>query len=99
MEVMYKFITMKSFINGAPHESDFEIKTGTFSLSIESGSNNVVVKSLYLSMDPFQINRMKSFSSIQNTSSLAVGIVPGELSHSSFCLVWVFFFCSHYSEY
>ncbi|KAG5564488.1 hypothetical protein RHGRI_000612 [Rhododendron griersonianum] len=78
MEVMNKFITTKCHINGAPHESDFEIKTGTFSISIDSGSNNVVVKCLYLSMDPFQINRMKSYNSIQNTSSLAVGIVPGE---------------------
>ncbi|XP_058223899.1 2-alkenal reductase (NADP(+)-dependent)-like isoform X1 [Rhododendron vialii] len=84
MEVMNKFITIKSHINGAPHESDFEIKTGTFSLSIESGSNNVVVKSLYLSMDPFQINRMKSYSSIQNTSSFAVDIVPGEAIDASF---------------
>lgn len=81
MEVMNKFITIKSHINGAPHESDFEIKTATFSLSVESRSNDVVVKSLYLSIDPYQINRMKSYSSSQNTISAADGIVPGEVSH------------------
>ncbi|KAI8570780.1 hypothetical protein RHMOL_Rhmol01G0063500 [Rhododendron molle] len=84
MEVTNKFITTKCHINGAPHESDFEIKTATFSLSIESGSNDVVVKSLYLSMDPFHINRTKSYSSIQNTSSVVVGIVPGEAIDASF---------------
>ncbi|KAI8570778.1 hypothetical protein RHMOL_Rhmol01G0063400 [Rhododendron molle] len=78
MEVLNKYITIKAHINGAPHESDFELKTVTFPISVESGSNDVVVKSLYLSIDPYQINRMKSYSSSQNTISFAVGIVPGE---------------------
>ncbi|KAG5564483.1 hypothetical protein RHGRI_000610 [Rhododendron griersonianum] len=78
MEVMNKYITIKAHINGAPHESDFELKTETFPISVESGSNDVVVRSLYLSIDPYQINRMKSHNSLQNTSSFAVGIVPGE---------------------
>ncbi|KAH7850523.1 hypothetical protein Vadar_034315 [Vaccinium darrowii] len=83
MEVINKYVTIKCHINGAPNESDFEIKTETFSLSVESGSNNVVVKSLYLSIDPYQINRMKSYSSSQNTISQAVGIVPGEAIDAS----------------
>lgn len=87
MEVINKYVTIKCHINGAPNESDFEIKTETFSLSVESGSNNVVVKSLYLSIDPYQINRMKSYSSSQNTITQAVGIVPGEVSHSPVRLV------------
>lgn len=80
MEVTNKYITIKAHINGAPHESDFELKTETLPISVEPGSNDVVVKSLYLSIDPYQINRMKSSSPSQNTSSFAVAIVPGEVS-------------------
>ncbi|XP_057485254.1 NADPH-dependent oxidoreductase 2-alkenal reductase-like [Actinidia eriantha] len=78
MEVLNKYIATRTHIDGAPQESDFELKTEKFLLSVEAGSNDVVVKTLYLSIDPYQINRMKSFSSSQKASSFAVGITPGE---------------------
>ncbi|KAK9268573.1 hypothetical protein L1049_000327 [Liquidambar formosana] len=78
MEVTNKYITINTHIEGAPQESDFELKAAALSLSVEPGSNDVIVKNLYLSIDPYQINRMKSFSSSQKTSDFAVGIIPGQ---------------------
>ncbi|XAR57355.1 2-alkenal reductase [Bertholletia excelsa] len=78
MEVVNKYITIKTNIEGAAEESDFEMKTESVSLSLQPGSNDVVVKTLYVSIDPYQINRMKSFSSSQKAISFAAGISPGE---------------------
>ncbi|KAA8528025.1 hypothetical protein F0562_035106 [Nyssa sinensis] len=78
MEVTNKYIAIRSHIDGAPQESDFELKTEALSVSIEPGCNDVVVKTLYVSIDPYQINRMKKFSSSQKTSTFAVAINPGQ---------------------
>ncbi|GFY99756.1 hypothetical protein Acr_13g0011560 [Actinidia rufa] len=77
MEVLNEYIAIRTPIDGAPQESDFELNTEKFLLSVEPGSNDVVVKTLCVSIDPYQINRMKSYSSSQKASILAVGIVPG----------------------
>ncbi|CAH2041079.1 unnamed protein product [Thlaspi arvense] len=63
---------------GSPEESAFEMKTEYVSLSLLPGSNDVVVKTLYVSIDPYQINRMKSFSSSQKAIGFAARISPGE---------------------
>ncbi|XP_052200526.1 NADPH-dependent oxidoreductase 2-alkenal reductase-like [Diospyros lotus] len=73
-----RYIAIKTHINGAPKESDFDFKTETISLSVEPGSNDVIVKTLYLSIDPYQINRMKTSSSSQKASVFAAAITPGE---------------------
>lgn len=76
MEVTNKFVTLKGHIDGAPQESDFELKSEALVLS---GSKDVVVKNIYVSIDPYQLNRMKSFSSSQTSgSSYAVGIAIGQ---------------------
>ncbi|KAL5547877.1 hypothetical protein UlMin_003108 [Ulmus minor] len=78
MEVTNRYITTKAHIDGKPEESDFEIKSETLVLSVQPGSNDVVVKNFYVSIDPYQLNRLKSFSSSQKASSFAVAIAPGE---------------------
>ncbi|TKY73186.1 2-alkenal reductase (NADP(+)-dependent) [Spatholobus suberectus] len=78
MEVKNKYIVIKHHIEDAPKESNFEIKIGAFALSVEPGSDDVIVKNLYISIDPYQINRMKSYSSSHSTISFAVPITPGE---------------------
>ncbi|KAK0593016.1 hypothetical protein LWI29_029254 [Acer saccharum] len=45
---------------------------------VEPGTNVVIVKNLYVSIDPYQVNRMKSFSSSQSATKNAVGVNPGE---------------------
>ncbi|XP_057797930.1 2-alkenal reductase (NADP(+)-dependent)-like [Salvia miltiorrhiza] len=77
-EVNNKFVTVKGHINGAPSESDFEIKSEMISLSIDGGSEvEVIVKNVYVSVDPYQLNRMKKQSSSQAAISFATGITPG----------------------
>ncbi|CAI9780409.1 unnamed protein product [Fraxinus pennsylvanica] len=78
MEVMNRFIAIKASIDGFPQESDFEIKTETLSLSIGVGTNQVLVKNLYVSIDPYQLNRMKSHSSSQSAIYFSAAIIPGE---------------------
>ncbi|XP_062097944.1 2-alkenal reductase (NADP(+)-dependent)-like [Humulus lupulus] len=79
MEVINRYVTTKSHINGTPKESDFEIKSSTLVVSAEPGSNDVVLKNLYVSIDPYQINRFKSYSSSQKSISDAMAIAPGEV--------------------
>ncbi|KAK7849407.1 2-alkenal reductase (nadp(+)-dependent) [Quercus suber] len=79
MEVTNRYITTKTHIDGAPKESHFGLKTEALALSVEPESNVIIVKNLYVSIDPYQINRMKSQSSSQKSISFAVGIAPGEV--------------------
>ncbi|XP_031252635.1 2-alkenal reductase (NADP(+)-dependent)-like isoform X1 [Pistacia vera] len=78
MEVNNRYITIKTHIEGAPKESDFELKNAALALSIEAGSNDVIVKTLYVSIDPYQINRMKSYSSSRKATVAAAPINHGE---------------------
>nr|XP_016433309.1 PREDICTED: 2-alkenal reductase (NADP(+)-dependent)-like [Nicotiana tabacum] len=78
MEVKNNYVAIKSNINGAPEESDFEIKVENLSLMVEPESKEVIVKNLFLSIDPYQINRMKSQSSSQAAISFAAAITPGD---------------------
>ncbi|XAR66901.1 2-alkenal reductase [Bertholletia excelsa] len=78
MEVANRYITIKAHIEGAPEESDFETKTESVALSLQPGSNDIVVKTLYVSIDPYQINRMKSFNSSHKAITSTSGIIsPG----------------------
>lgn len=80
MEVENKFITIKGYISGNPSETDLEVTSATLSLMIEEGSKDIIVKNLYLSIDPYQINRMKKYSSSHLTVDFAAKLVPGQVS-------------------
>nr|XP_043630924.1 2-alkenal reductase (NADP(+)-dependent)-like [Erigeron canadensis] len=76
MEVTNKYIAIKAQIEGAPEESDFEVKTEHLFLSVKPGSNDIIIKNLYISIDPYQLNRMKTVSV---SRSYTVGLTPGEV--------------------
>ncbi|KAL5098562.1 hypothetical protein RYX36_002889 [Vicia faba] len=79
MEVSNKYVVIKDNFYGAPEQCHFEIKIEEgFVLSIEEGSNDIIVKNLYISVDPCQINRMKTFSPSQNFVTTAAQIIPGQ---------------------
>ncbi|KAG9459649.1 hypothetical protein H6P81_004157 [Aristolochia fimbriata] len=78
MEVESKFVTIKAHIVGQPSESDFEVREHLVPLSVSPGSNDVVVKNLYLSVDPYQINRVKEHSASQSAISFAFRLAPGD---------------------
>nr|XP_009408976.1 PREDICTED: 2-alkenal reductase (NADP(+)-dependent)-like [Musa acuminata subsp. malaccensis] len=76
MELENKHIIIKHAIDGLPTESDFELRSAPLVLSVAQGSKEVVVKNLFLSIDPYQLNRMKTYSSTQKTSAAATRIQP-----------------------
>ncbi|KAL5728096.1 hypothetical protein ACHQM5_001218 [Ranunculus cassubicifolius] len=80
MEVNNQYVTIKNHINGFPKESDFELKTVTIPLSIEAGSNDVIVKNIYVSIDPYQLGRMKESSPSQDirVTVSALRLSPGQ---------------------
>ncbi|XP_028788169.1 2-alkenal reductase (NADP(+)-dependent)-like [Neltuma alba] len=78
MEVSNKVAVIKNHIEDTPKESHFELKTENLSLSLVPGSDDVIVKNLYISIDPYQINRMKSHSSSQKAIYFAAPITPNQ---------------------
>ena len=82
MEVTNRYVVIKHYIDRAPLESDFELRTEALSLWIEPGKYDVIVKNLYLSVDPYQLNRMKSPGCFQQDMNFAGAICPGQVSCS-----------------
>ncbi|XP_074558973.1 2-alkenal reductase (NADP(+)-dependent)-like isoform X2 [Curcuma longa] len=76
MEVENKYVSLKHHIHGHPSESDFELATAP--LQSAPGSNEVIVKNLFLSIDPYQLNRMKLYSSSHTAIPAASKIEPGQ---------------------
>lgn len=72
------YVVIKHFVDGAPEESDFELKFEKLSPSMESGKKEVLVKNLYVSIDPYQLNRMKSYSSSQQAINFSSPVIPGQ---------------------
>ncbi|CAA7396613.1 unnamed protein product [Spirodela intermedia] len=57
--VRNKKVVLRHYVSGFPKESDFEVvTTETVRLMVPEGSGAVLVKSLYLSCDPFMRSRM-----------------------------------------
>lgn len=76
MEVENRYVAVRHHVEGSPSESDFELITAATPVRWTPESGEVLVKNLYLSVDPYQLNRMKRHSA----SHLAVDvIVPGEV--------------------
>ncbi|PWA94752.1 hypothetical protein CTI12_AA055890 [Artemisia annua] len=79
-----KFVTIKTYIEDEPQECMFEIKTQTLHALLQPESNDVLVKCLYVSIDPIHITRMKVQSSSQSTSVVNISkIIPGNTINGS----------------
>lgn len=74
-ETSNRFVAIKDHVNGTPEESDFEIRTEKIYACPPMA---VIVKNLYVSVDPYQINRMKSCCTSQAAISFAAAISPGQ---------------------
>ncbi|KAJ6859721.1 hypothetical protein NC651_036115 [Populus alba x Populus x berolinensis] len=55
--VRNKKLMLKDYIKGSPKESDLHLTTESIELKVPQGSNAVLVKVLYLSIDPYQYIR------------------------------------------
>lgn len=79
MEVVNRYYTIREFLeDGAPPDSNFEQRSTLLSLAVKEGSTDVIVKNLYLSIDPYQINRMKKYSSSHDAAGFGARIILGE---------------------
>eukprot|EP01018_Ginkgo_biloba_P011399 Gb_28521 [translate_table: standard] len=58
-EVNNKQIIFKHYITGMPKESDMILKSTKLALQLKSGSQDILVKNLYLSIDPYLRGRMR----------------------------------------
>ena len=87
MEVINRYVTIKAHIDGEPQDSDFELKVAALRLRVEPGSDVVIVKNLHVSIDPYQLNRMKSYSSSHKAINFAVAICPGMVSHTPYLYI------------
>ncbi|CAN1216800.1 NADP-dependent alkenal double bond reductase P2 [Linum perenne] len=75
-EVSNRVVVVKTHVDDFPKETDFDIHSQLLSLSPAPGE--LVVKNLYVSIDPYQLNRMKTQSSSQDKSNFSQAIALGE---------------------
>ncbi|KAH0448464.1 hypothetical protein IEQ34_022264 [Dendrobium chrysotoxum] len=78
MNVANRYVTIKHPIEGKPLMSDFEVRTEQLTLEIQKGSKDVIVKNIFVSIDPYQLNRMKAESASQKASIFLSCISPGQ---------------------
>uniref|UniRef100_A0A1D1Z837 NADP-dependent alkenal double bond reductase P1 n=1 Tax=Anthurium amnicola TaxID=1678845 RepID=A0A1D1Z837_9ARAE len=77
--VSNRFVTIRGYVDGTPSESDFEIRSAPLALHpVDHGGDATIVKNLYLSVDPYQLNRMKKSSPSQTAAGFATRLVPGQ---------------------
>lgn len=76
-QVENKQVIFRGYIEGAPKETDMEIKISRIQLKAPKGSDSgaFLVKNLYLSCDPYMRGRMRS----SFTSSYIPPFVPGQV--------------------
>ncbi|KAJ0977780.1 hypothetical protein J5N97_013254 [Dioscorea zingiberensis] len=78
MEVENKYLAVKEYVHGQPSDSNFELKTAPLSFTLKEGSNQVIVKNFYVSIDPYQINRIKDYSSSQKAANFSSQLGLGQ---------------------
>ncbi|KAI9112788.1 hypothetical protein K1719_016291 [Acacia pycnantha] len=52
--VKNKQVVLKEYVSGLPKESNFQLVEGSIELKVPEGSNQILLKNLYLSCDPYQ---------------------------------------------
>ncbi|CAL0324370.1 unnamed protein product [Lupinus luteus] len=57
-QVRNKQVILSNYVTGFPTESDFNIVESTITLELPEGSNDVLIKNLYLSCDPYMRSLM-----------------------------------------
>jgi NADPH-dependent curcumin reductase CurA len=82
MEVENRYVTIRHHVEGSPSVDDFEVKSAAVRWTPESGE--VLVRNLYLSIDPYQLNRMKRQSASHHSVDV---ILPGEVSDYSLLII------------
>ncbi len=74
IELSNRQVILRDYFVGPVKDSNFEIRTTTLRLELQEGSQDVIVKNLYLSPDPYMRNRMKG-----NRNSYIPPFMPGKV--------------------
>ncbi|RDX74938.1 2-alkenal reductase (NADP(+)-dependent), partial [Mucuna pruriens] len=74
-QVSNKQVLLKDYVTGFPKESDLNIVESTITLKLPEGSNDVLLKNLYLSCDPYMRNLMNKPEGPPNPRSYIPGSV------------------------
>lgn len=82
-QVRNKQVILRDYVSGYPKESDMIIVESTITLKLPEGSNEVLLKNLYLSCDPYMRNLMKK----QEGPLSLFSYTPHSVSHA--LLLWV----------
>ncbi|XP_020209574.1 2-alkenal reductase (NADP(+)-dependent) [Cajanus cajan] len=67
-QVRNKQVVLRDYVTGSPKESDMNMVEGTIELKLPEGSNDVLLKNLYLSCDPymrFLMTKMETIDAFQ----------------------------------
>ena len=75
-EVRNKQVILRDYVSGFPKESDMNVVENTIQLKVPEGSNEVLLKNLYLSCDPYMRTLM---SKIEGPEGFAT-YTPGSVS-------------------
>ena len=81
-EVKNKQVVLKDYVTGFPKESDMDIVEGTITLKVPEGSNEVLLKNLYLSCDPYMRILMTKREGLEGHGTYTPGSVSHHLSLS-----------------
>ena len=90
-EVRNKQEILKNHVTGFPKESDMELVDSSIKLEIPEGSNEVLLKNLYLSCDPYMRLKMTKSDASGIFASYAPGVVSLRLqNYYFFFFLWYF---------
>ncbi|KAI4356163.1 hypothetical protein L6164_000206 [Bauhinia variegata] len=64
-EVRNKQVVLKDYVTGVAKESDMELVEGTITLKVPEGSNEILIKNLYLSVDPYMRTLMTNIELLE----------------------------------
>jgi hypothetical protein len=76
-QVRNKQVILKDYVSGFPKESDMIIVESTITLKLPQGSNELLLKNLYLSCDPY----MRIMMTKDTTSGIGA-LTPGSVCHA-----------------
>ena len=86
-EVRNKQVILRNYVTGFPQESDMELVQGSIILKVPEGSNELLLKNLYLSCDPYM--RLKMTKSDAPTSFVSYTPDSVNLSLSYLLLLYL----------
>ena len=74
-EVRNKQVILRDYVSGFPQESDMNVVEITIQLKVPEGSNEVLLKNLYLSCDPYMRSLMSKIEGLDGFATYTPGSV------------------------